>query len=162
MDIAIVNNCNISHRLDFEKVLNNILSKIPSKFIVGLEKIEVYDIRPKGCKNIRYVKEKNNEGIRKIEIYMDHPDFKGFSFFSYLSFNVLFLFSITEHIEEYVKKITNDKEILSYPSSMANYNWMYFGRWQFVLSIFRVLNFLISKIVALKKLMLCIFKALLK
>ena len=162
MSITIINHCNQNYKLDVERIISNILEKIPPKFLVGLNKVNIYDHGNKKYPSVRYVSASKDLKYSNIEVYMDNPDFGGYSFFPFLSFNILFILSINEHIEKYLKPRSNCKEILSYPPSMANYDWMYFGVWNPLLIVFKGLNYLSVRVKVLQKFLFFLSKKLLR
>ncbi len=159
MNISVVNYCKKKLKFDVEKIVRGILKKIPAKYLTGISEICIFDHRTrKNIPSVRYLMKKKNSKTSKIEIYMDDPDFSGSLIMATLSFNTLFILAINEHIEKFLKKRTKDKEILIYPPSMANHNWMYFGKWDIMLKSIKVVHYIIFRINFLKKLTLLFTK----
>lgn len=154
MAVNIINHCKKGYRPDPEKIVSKILEKIPAKFLSNLGEIHLFDLGEKEYPMMKYVQDGSEGEISRIEIYMDNSDFSGLPFFSILSLNVHFIIAINEHIEKYLKQQSKDKEVLSYSSAMANYDWMYLGVWSPLLVVIKVFNYLFSKIKFLRSAML--------
>jgi hypothetical protein len=145
MEVVLINHCQKIYRPDVERVIRKILERIPSKFLDGIEKVELFDFGKEEFPMMRYVKEAKGE-TASIEIYMDSPAFSGIPFFSVLGLNIHFLDMINHHIEKSIKPKSKDIKILSYPSAMVNYDWMYLGVWSPLLIVVKILNFIYSRI----------------
>ena len=146
MSVKILNYCEKTYRPDPEKIVKHILERIPEKFLAGLEEVRLFDLRKKDYVGVRYVFKAKPLNHSIIEIYMDDPMLSGSSFFSILTLNFDFIMTINEHIEKYLQPRSRDEDILSYPTGMINYNWAYFGRWSPILTLFKIGNYLITRI----------------
>jgi hypothetical protein len=151
MAVSVTNRCAKTYRSDPEKVVSLILERIPEKFLVGLGEVILLDKGKPQYPMMRYVNGQARAEPAKIEIYMDNKDFSGLPFFSLLALNVHFSITVNEHIRKYLKPKTHDQEILTYPSERINYDWTYFGPWQFVVVLFKLMNHLMSRVNVLKK-----------
>ena len=146
MAVNVINHCSKRYQLAPENIVTNILKKIPEKFLMGLDEVHIFDIR-RNAEDVgmKYIRQTSPSEHIIIEVYMDTSLFSGGGFFSILCFNTDFIMAINTHIEEYVQPHSHDQEILSYPYWLINYAWVDFGKWSPVLSVFKLLNYVISR-----------------
>jgi hypothetical protein len=155
MKPRIVNECNKQYRLDVVKVVNNIVDRIPDKFLDGLSEIILVDEQGKNSDRIRYIPDGSKKNDSKIEINMGELEYSKYPIYSILALNMDFLLKINEHITRYVKQISTDPEVLSISESKINYSWMYLGIWRPFFILFMILSYPVKKI---KILNVAIFK----
>jgi hypothetical protein len=129
MKPKITNNCKKIYRLKAEELTEQIINKIPEKFLDGLKEVSLIDSGKGGDSINRYIPRNRNSNYSKIEIDLDNKIFK-IPYISTLSLNIFLLLSINQHIDRYLRNKTEDPDILSFNSSKVNYNWMYFGIWK--------------------------------
>lgn len=144
MKISIKDECKIKYRLDGVKIVEKIIEKIPNELIVNLKRIELHDRKKEPYPLIKYI---NEEYL--IKIYMEKSDFTSLPFFSLLGFNIHFIMAINKHIDMSIEsgKIHSDT-VLS--ANRINYDWMYLGPWQFTLLVFKIFNYMYSRIKLIK------------
>ncbi len=135
----IINKCKKTYRIDVEKFAKRIVSKIPDKFLEGLDHISLLDFGGKDYPMCRYIAGNSGSKWRRIEIYLDNPDLSKIPFFSPLAINIHLLLAINRHIA-YLKQQTEDREILSINTNKVNYEWMYLGVWNPLVGIIKFIR----------------------
>lgn len=146
MNILIINNCREHYALDAEYVITRILDKIPEKFLVNLDDVQLFDARPHGNLQKKSVHQTGTTHHSSIHVYMD-PGINRKSLFSILLLNTEFIGAIHDHIRTVIKPSTQDQEILSV-QALPIYqwmSWMYLGIWSPVLLLIRIVHFLIFR-----------------
>lgn len=140
----IINKCKKTYRFNVEKFVKNIVGRIPEKFLEGLDHISLLDFGKENYPMCRYIVGNIGSNWRRIEIYLDNPDFTRIPFFSPLAINVHLLLAINRHVE-YLQTKTEDREILSINTSKIDYGWMYLGVWNPLLFGFKVFHYSVAQ-----------------
>lgn len=148
MKPKIINRCinlNCSHA---EKVVKGVISKIPDKFLEGINSIDLLDNSDIADPICKYI---SNEKSRKIEIYLENPILHKIPFISALSLDIYLILSINKHIDNYLKPRSKDQEILLINPTRINYNWMHFSPWNPFYVILKILNLFVKRVKSLKR-----------
>lgn len=147
MNITIINNCNQIYRPDPIKITNNILKRIPDKFLTGLGEIIFLDESNDPIAKYIY----RNKGLGpKFEIYMG--GFSKNNSFSIFHYNIVFINLVVDHVLKFLQPKTNDNDILLVRKSrIPKYNWMWLGFWQPIIYLFWSMNYLYSRVTFLRK-----------
>lgn len=143
MKPRIINRClkrNCSHA---EKIVKKVISKIPEKFLEGLDSVDLLDTSEISDPVCKYI---SNKESRKIEIYLENPILHKIPFISALSLNIYLNLSVNKHIDNYLKSKVKDQEILSIKLNRINYNWMHFSPWNPLYVMLKILNLLAKQI----------------
>jgi hypothetical protein len=139
---SVINRCQERYRINVERVVRNIVSRIPEKFMDGLSDISLLDFGRGDYPMCRYISGNEGSKLRRIEMYLDNPDFTGIPFVSPLAVNIHLILAINQHIK-YLKTRTDDPEILSINTSGVDHRWMYLGIWNPLLFVFKPFDCLI-------------------
>lgn len=144
MNVQIKNHCKKSYKLDAPNIIQHILNNISEKFLIGLTEVRIFDPPQDGELYIKYIPQTNDtEKQAIIEVYMDNSMEKRASFFYRLFFNAKFIDAINKHIEQSVKPVSTDEEILLRTRRRFPFEWFYIGRLTFIIrSIMKIVNYL--------------------
>jgi hypothetical protein len=154
MDVKIINYCQESYRPDPETIVRHILARIPEKFLTDLGEVRIFDGNQDKEKSseILYIQETPSSDHAWIEIYMDKKGLlSGIPFFSVLMLNIFFIGAINEHIEKHLQPHSQDPEILACSVGIFRYSWAYFGIWNPILILFKMINYVIYRIPLFEK-----------
>ncbi len=156
MNVKIVNTCRKTYKPDPENTVQHILERIPDKFLEGLGEVHLCDAAKESEERAgsRYVWNPHTSQDAVIEIYMGNM-VNGIPFFSIFTFNAVFFFAFSDHMKR-LKRQTTDPEIVSFRIGIVQYDWLYLGRWNPLLVLLKIGNYVISRIPRLPTM---IFKA---
>ena len=141
---CVINRCQERYRINVERIVRNIVSRIPEKLMEGLSDISLLDFGQEDYPMCRYISGNNGSKSRRIEMYLDNPDFTKIPFVSPLAVNIHLILAINQHIK-YLKTRTDDPEVLSINTSRVNHRWMYLGVWNPLLFVFKPFDCLIVR-----------------
>lgn len=150
MNIPVINHCQKTYRPNPEQLLTQILANIPEKFLVGLDEVRIFDIRPQKSlrKNIMCQPISAHHSV--IELYMDDSSLSGWPFWSRVLLNTIFLGAVTEHILHDIQPNSSDQDILAYKPGRFNWRWGEYGIWRPVVSLLNALGHVIQRVPALR------------
>ena len=141
---VVTNKCKKRYRINVERLVKNIVSRIPEKFLDGLSDISLLDFAKEDYPMCRYVSGNRGTKSRRIEMYLNNPDFTRIPLFSPLAVNIHLLLAINQHIE-HLKTKTEDREILSIKTVKVDHRWMYLGVWNPLLFGFKVFHYSVAQ-----------------
>jgi hypothetical protein len=148
MGIEIINDCNQKFKPDPIKVTNEILKRIPKKFLKGLDKIIF--LEGSNTPITKYIDGSKGQGPR-FKIFMG--GFTKDNSFSIFHYNILFINLVVDHVVKFIQPGTMDHDILKVRQSrIPNFNWMWLGYWQPMIYLFWILNYLYSRVLLFRKL----------
>lgn len=134
MKILIKNECSKIYRPDPEKVIRNIIDKIPEEYLIGIKEVYLFESQKPNLSEIKTIVTDSESKFSLIAVDMSNKDFSGVPFFSILFLNIRFVEAIIDNYKMMTNKNVQNGFV---------YDWMYFGIWQPINSLVKAYNLFI-------------------